>query len=98
MIRVNKDDVISLIFQEEPEFKFRVDLNIITKFQLYLTGQIIKGVEIFGIGLQEIRGFAFLYEFHEEINKAKDNNYRIFIKKDGNYFGKGIWYLEFYKQ
>jgi len=50
MNRINPDNAFASVYQEEQEFKFLVDFNILTKFQLYLTGQVLKGVEIIGIG------------------------------------------------
>ncbi len=97
MNRINPDIALGSVYQGEQEFKFLVDLNILAKFQLYLTGQALKGVEIFGIGPQEIKGFGFLIEFSEIINTAVRNEYRVFVKKDGPYFGKGNWHMEFRK-
>jgi len=98
MDRINEEYAINYIHNEENEFKFRVELNSITKFQLYLSGNILKGIEIFGIGLQEIRGFGFMLDYREVINMAISKNYRVFVKKDGKYFEKGIWHLEFLKE
>ena len=99
MNRINIVDALAYIHQGESEFKFNVELNTFTKLQLYLTGQVLKGVELFGIGPQEIiRGVGFMFEFREIINAAVSNEYRVFIIKKGTYFGNGNWYLEFTKE
>ena len=93
MDRINKEHALNYIRNEENEFKFGVELNFITKFQLYLSGNILNWIDIFGIGLQEIRGLGFILNYHEVINTAIGKNYRVIVKKDGKYFEKGIWYL-----
>lgn len=98
MDRINEEYALNYIHNKENEFKFRVELNSITKFQLYLSGNILNGLEIFGIGPQEIKGLGFMLNYHEVINRAISKNYRVFVKKDGKYFEKGIWYLEFFKE
>lgn len=95
MIVNNQDFALSLLAQGEQEFTFPIKPNIISKFQLLLTGEAIKGIELFGIGNNEIRALGFLVEFHEVINSAVDNKYRVFVHKDGSYFFNGSWYLEF---
>ena len=97
MVRINIDAALSFMHQGEREFKFLVELNIIAKFQMFLTGKILKGVEIYGIGPQEIKGLGFMMRYHEEINTAVSLQYRVFVKKEGKYFGSGSWYLEFFK-
>ncbi|MBU0475562.1 MAG: hypothetical protein KKF62_15545 [Bacteroidetes bacterium] len=99
MNRINQVDALTYIQQGESEFKFNIELSTFTKLQLYLTGQILKGVELFGIGPQEIiRGVGFMFDFHEIINTAVSNEYRVFIIKEGKYFGNGNWYLVFTKE
>jgi hypothetical protein len=97
MVRINIDDALNLMHQGEREFKFLVELNIITKAQMFITGKIHKGVEIYGIGPQEIHGFGFMIRYGKEINTAVSLHYRVFLKKEGKYFGNGNWYLEFFK-
>jgi hypothetical protein len=56
-------------------------------------------VELFGIGPVEIiRALGFLMRYSKEINIAVSLQYRVFIKKEGKYFGSGNWYLEFFKK
>ena len=95
---LNREDAMNLISHREEEFIFPVELDNLTKFQLYLTGKVTKGVELFGIGLQEIRGLAFMFTFHDLIKIAIANQYRVFVIKKGSYFGKGNWHLEFLKK
>ena len=95
MIISSKNLALTAILESEQNFKFPIQLLFITKIQLYLSGNILKGIEVFGIGPQEIRGFGFLVEFHELINNAINNNYRVFVVKDGTYFSSGNWHLEF---
>ena len=97
MIIFKRDDVLALISRGEQKFRIPIEPDIITKVQLLLTGKAIDGVELFGIGPQEIRGLGFMVEFHELINNAVHNKYRVFVYKDGSYFGGGNWYLEFRK-
>ena len=98
MVRINIDDALSLMHKGEREFKFLVELNIIAKSQMFLTGKIHKGVEIYGIGPVEIiRALGFLMRYSKEINTAVSLQYRVFLKKEGEYFGSGNWYLEFFK-
>jgi len=98
MVILNREDAMNLISHREEEFIFPINLDSLTKFQLYLTGKVTKGVELFGIGPQEIRGIAFMFTFHDLINNAIANQYRVFVVKKGNYFGNGNWYLEFLKK
>ncbi len=93
----NINNAYSLIYRNEEEFRFPVDLNIMEKIQLSFTGKILKGVELFGIGAMELRGLGFMFNFREIINKGVSHNYRVFVKKEGKYFGEGTWYLEFIK-
>ena len=95
MVIHNKEDALKLISEGELEFSFPIDPFLFTKFQLYLTGKATKGVELFGVGPQEIRGMGFMVEFHELINNAVHKHYRVFVVKRGSYFGSGIWQLEF---
>lgn len=98
MIIFKEGEAIDLIHQGEQEFKYRIEPNITTKLQLFLTGKITKGVELFGIGGNELRAFGFLVEYHKVINNAVNNHYRIFVIKEGIYFGKGNWILKFIKK
>ena len=95
MIRINPTEFESMINSGEGEFKYRIEPNIISQLQLYLTGNITEGVEVFGIGPNELRAFGFLIEYGKEINFAIRNNYRVFVSKEGKYFGRGGWYLAF---
>ena len=97
MIILNRDDALSLIIEGKENFSFPIELFFFTKIQLYLSGNVKKGIEIFGIGPQEIRGAGFMVEFHDLINNAVNNEYRVFVSKDGPYFGSGNWSLNFRK-
>ena len=98
MVKIDRNEFESLVRKGEEKFSYRVEPTFMAKFQLFLTGKITKGVEIFGIGPLELRAFGFLYEYGRQINLALRNNYRVFIKKEGTYFGKGTWNLEFTKR
>lgn len=97
MVIISKNIALSTIAESEINFKYPIQLFFFTKFQLYLSGNITKGIEVFGVGPQEIRGLGFLMEYHELVNNAVKNSYRVFVVKDGAYFGNGNWYLEFVK-
>lgn len=59
----------------------------------------MKKIEIYGIGPFEIiRGLAFMVGYSDLINYAVQNNYRVFVFKEGGYLKKGDWYLEFIKK
>ena len=98
MIKIDKYEVEILIKKGVVDFKYQIEPNIISKLQLYLTGKIRKGIEIFGIGPNELRALGFLFEYNDVINYAVQNQYRVFVKKEGNYFGNGYWNLEFIKK
>ncbi len=70
MVIGNRTDALFLINEAEKNFTFPIELFFFTKIQLYLSGNIKKGIEIFGIGPQEIRGAGFMVEFHDLINNA----------------------------
>ncbi len=97
MIKIDKYEFENLIRIGEEEFSYEIAPNIISKIQLYLSGKITKGIEVFGIGGNEIRALGFLFEYNKAINYAISNDYRVFVKKDGDYFGQGSWNLEFRK-
>jgi hypothetical protein len=97
MIQIDKNEFENIINKGEERFSYKIEPNNISKVQLYLTGKITKGIEIFGIRPLELRALAFLFEYRKEINFAIENHYRVFIKKDGKYFGNGTWVLEFVK-
>ncbi len=86
-----------LIFNATEKFSYEIEPNIISKLQLYLTGKVKRGIEIFGIGPQEVRAVGFLIEYAKAINYAIQNQYRVFLRKEGNYFERGSWILEFVK-
>ena len=99
MLRINIDDALNSMHQGEREFKFIVEPNMIDKARMLLTGKVHKGVELFGIGPVEIiRALGFLMRYSKEINTAVSLQYRVFLKKEGKYFGSGNWYLEFFKK
>jgi hypothetical protein len=98
MQQVDQNELQNLINNETEKFQYEIDPNIISRFQLMLTGKITKGIEVFGIGPMEIiRGLGFMHEYTQEINYAVQNNYRVFVIKHGSYFGSGVWNLEFRK-
>ncbi len=99
MFRITETDAVNLISQNAKSFRIQIELDSFNKFQLYMTGKITKGVELFGIGAVElIRGANFLFDYQEIINLAINNKYRVFVIKEGSYFGNGNWYLEFRKE
>ena len=98
MFKVTEVDAVNLMSQNAKNFRIQIELDSFNKFQLYMTGKITKGVELFGIGPNEhIRGANFLFDYREIINYAIENHYRVFVIKEGSYFGNGNWYLEFSK-
>jgi len=98
MFRITETDAVNLISQNAKSFRIQIKLDSFNKFQLFMTGKITKGVELFGIGAVElIRGANFLFDYQEIINLAINNHYRVFVIKEGSYFGNGNWYLEFQK-
>lgn len=97
MLQIDEYELENLIRDGEEEFSYKIEPNIISKIQLYLSGNRTKGIEIFRIGLIEIRALGFLVEYGKEINYAIQNHYKVYVRKDGEYFGKGIWNLEFVK-
>ena len=97
MIITNKNDALNLIDQGMSEFRYQIKPYFFSRIQLYLTGKIANGIEIFGIGPNEIRALGFLFEYHKVINIAINAHYRIFVKKEGSFISKGNWFLEFIK-
>ena len=98
MIKIDEYEMENLIRNGEEKFSYEIEPNIISKIQLYLTGRVIKGIELFGIGPNEIRALGFLVEYGKEINYAIQNHYKVFVRKEGKFFGKGFWNLEFMKK
>jgi hypothetical protein len=98
MFRITEADAVNLISQGAKKFRIQIELDSFNKLQLYMTGRITKGVELFGIGpVEQIRGANFLFDYREITNYAIQNYYRVFVMKEGSYFGNGNWYLEFRK-
>ena len=59
MIKIDKVEMENLIRDDTEIFSYQIEPNVITKLQLILTGKITKGIEIFGIGPNEIRALGF---------------------------------------
>ena len=78
----------------DEEIRIMVQPNFINKFSLYLTGKINKGVEIFGVDPMGMRAYWSLWEYANLVSLALENGYRVFIKKDGDMFKEGEWYIE----
>jgi hypothetical protein len=97
MVILNRDDALYLIYEGKENFTFPIDLFFFTKFQLYLSGNIKKGIEIFGIGPHEMRVAGFMVEYHDLINSPINKEYRVFISKNGPYFRSDNWSLNFKK-
>ena len=98
MFGITEADAFDLIAQNAKSFRVQIELDSFNKLQLYLTGRITKGVELFGIGIiEQIRGANFLFDYRDIINHAISNRYHVFVIKEGRYFGNGNWYLEFKK-
>lgn len=79
----------------DEEIRITLKPNFVTKFSLYLTGRINKGVELFGVGPMALRSYWSLWKYANLVSLALGNGYRVFIKKDGYMFEKGEWYIEF---
>ena len=98
MFKITAADAFNLVSQDAKNFRIQIEIDTFNKLQLYMTGRITKGVEIFGIGpIEQIRGANFLFDYREIINYAIQNQYRVFVIKEGSYFGNGNWFLEFKK-
>lgn len=97
MIQIDNYELENLIRNGEQEISYEIEPNIISKIQLYLSGNITKGIEVFGVGAIELRALGFMVEYGKEINYAISKDYRVLVKKEGEYFGKGRWNLEFRK-
>ncbi|HKI77091.1 MAG TPA: hypothetical protein VKA26_00965 [Ignavibacteriaceae bacterium] len=98
MSQIDKYELEKLIRDGEKTFSYRIEPNVISKIQLYFTGRVTKGIELFGIRPLELRALGFLFKYKNEINLAINNSYRVFVKKEGKYFGQGSWNLEFVKK
>ncbi len=84
----------NIIKNGDEEIRMMVQPNFINKFSLYLTGKTKNGVEIFGVGPMWVRGYWSLWEYANLVSLALEKGYRVFIKKDGNMFSEGEWYIE----
>lgn len=78
----------------DEEMRIMVKPNFINKFSLYITGRINKGVELFGAGPMVMRAYWSLWGYAELVSLAFEKGYRVFIKKDGDMFKEGKWYIE----
>jgi hypothetical protein len=94
MLANSIEQVYELINRKESYITIPVEINPLNKIRLYLTGKADVGVEIFGIGGLEARNL-FLVEYMTTINKAISKGYHVYAFRDGEYFSKGKWYLEF---
>ena len=87
----NFEDAESLTMQCQEDFKLLIiEPNIINKIQLYLTGRVKKGVQIFGVGPSAMRAYYSLLDYSKLVGKALENKYRVYIKKEGRLFQKFI--------
>ena len=50
MFRITEADAFNLISQDAKSFKLQIELDSFNKLQLYMSGRITRGVELFGIG------------------------------------------------
>ena len=98
MNQIDKEELENFIRNGKERFSYQIEPILIAKIQLFLTGKITKGIELFGIRPVEIRAFGFLIDYSKEINYAIENHYRVFVKKEGKYFSKGNWLLKFIKK
>ena len=98
MIIINREDAQNLIQNGSESFTFPIEPGLFSKLQLFMTGKVTSGVELFGVGPTEIRAFGFMVEYHDLINNAAQNDYRIFVSKEGKYFTNGNWNMEFRKK
>lgn len=92
---INYADAESLASKGDEEFRIEVEPNIFNKFQLYLTGEISKGVEIIGNGPMAMRAYYSLLDYSQLVGIALRTGYRIYIKKEGKIFKEGDWFIEF---
>ena len=95
MIIINRDDIADLLDKRRENIKHKISLDLLEKFQLFLSGISFKKIELFGIGPVEFRGLAFMAGYGDLVNYAVQNNYRVFVYKEGGLFSKRDWYLEF---
>ncbi len=93
---INYEDAESIVMQAQEDFKLLIiEPNIINKIQLYLTFRIKKGVQIFGVGPFAMRSFYSLLQYGKLVENALKSKYKVYIKKEGNLFQKGEWYIVF---
>ena len=85
----------SILLEGKEEFRIIVFPNYINKFQLYLTGRVTKGVQVFGKGPMSMRGYYSLLDYAKLVGYALDNRYDVFLRKDKPYFSNSDWYIEF---
>lgn len=50
MFTITESDVVNLISQDAKKIKLLIELDFFNRLQLYMTGRITRGVELFGIG------------------------------------------------
>jgi hypothetical protein len=92
MFAFNRYDVQNLIDNGEQEIDYKIQPDILTRFQLYFTGNALKGIELFNIGPVEMKGLAFMHPYKDLIIFAKDQGYKVFFFKEKSTQG---WYLKF---
>ena len=90
-----KEDVITLIEKGEKQIIYTIQPDMIERFQLLLAGAYFRKVEFFGYDPQELRGLAFMVAYSDLINLSVQNNYRVFVVREGSKLSKGEWYLIF---
>jgi hypothetical protein len=92
---INYEDAESLIKNGNEEFRLNINPGIFSRIQLYLTGKVTKGVQIFGVGPFAMKHYLSLLEYSRLVGKASEKGYKVYIIKDGSLFNKGDWYIEF---
>ena len=92
---LNKYDAENIIMKGDEEVRIIVHPSFINKFSLYLTGAVKKGIEIIGVGPMAMRAYWSLLKYANLVGQALEKGYHVFIRKDGQLFGEGDWYIEF---
>lgn len=93
MICYKQDEVKSFLLQGEKEIKLFLVPDFLTKIQLYLMGNVNKGIDLIDIGVNRVvKGYGFLLEFMDLIEYAGWKKYKVLIQKEDM-----EWYLIFLK-
>jgi len=91
----NQHDAENFLQKGDEDFRLIVYPNIINKFSFFLTGRATKGQEIFGVGPMAMRSYWSLYKYAGMVGFALEKGFHVFIRKDGEIFQDGDWFIEF---